>query len=144
MFASRVSGHEGHSKLHVCDGADQFAVRFLTFFVLLKVFHAGESMFQTGWFIESMATQVLVIFIIRTTKNPFRSRPNGWLMDDVHCRRANRRDSPADSDWYLFRIRCAAAGVLWRCRRNGDDIFDCGGRREAMVLCPHGKSSGLG
>jgi Mg2+-importing ATPase len=36
-------------------------------------------MFQTGWFIESMATQVLVIFIIRTTKNPFRSRPNGWL-----------------------------------------------------------------
>jgi Mg2+-importing ATPase len=52
---------------------------FLTFFVLLKVFHAGESMFQTGWFIESMATQVLVIFIIRTTKNPFRSRPNGWL-----------------------------------------------------------------
>jgi Mg2+-importing ATPase len=52
---------------------------FLTFFVLLKIFHAGESMFQTGWFIESMATQVLVIFIIRTTKNPFRSRPNGWL-----------------------------------------------------------------
>jgi Mg2+-importing ATPase len=52
---------------------------FLTFFVLLKVFHAGEAMFQTGWFIESMATQVLVIFIIRTTKNPFRSRPNGWL-----------------------------------------------------------------
>ena len=52
---------------------------FLTFFVLLKLFHAGESMFQTGWFIESMATQVLVIFIIRTTKNPFRSRPNIWL-----------------------------------------------------------------
>lgn len=52
---------------------------FLTFFVLLKVFHAGEAMFQTGWFIESMATQVLVIFIIRTVKNPFRSRPNPWL-----------------------------------------------------------------
>src|SRR4029077_6144619 len=49
---------------------------FLTFFVLLKLFHAGEAMFQTGWFIESMATQVLVIFIIRTTKNPFRGRPN--------------------------------------------------------------------
>lgn len=52
---------------------------FLTFFVLLKLFHAGESLFQTGWFIESMATQVLVIFIIRTTKNPFKSRPNPWL-----------------------------------------------------------------
>jgi len=52
---------------------------FLTFFVLLKLFHAGEQLFQTGWFVESMATQVLVIFIIRTTKNPFRSRPNPWL-----------------------------------------------------------------
>src|SRR5206468_12200448 len=52
---------------------------FLTFFVLLKLFHAGEAMFQTGWFIESMATQVLVIFVIRTAKNPFRSRPNRWL-----------------------------------------------------------------
>jgi P-type Mg2+ transporter len=52
---------------------------FLTFFVLLRLFHAGEALFQTGWFIESMATQVLVIFIIRTTKNPFRSRPNRWL-----------------------------------------------------------------
>src|SRR5204863_2234376 len=46
---------------------------------LLKVFHAGEALFQTGWFIESIATQVLVIFIIRTAKNPFRSRPNKWL-----------------------------------------------------------------
>ena len=53
---------------------------FLTFFVMLTVFHAGEALFQTGWFIESMATQVLVIFIIRTRKNPFRSRPNPWLI----------------------------------------------------------------
>jgi Mg2+-importing ATPase len=52
---------------------------FLTFFVLLKLFHAGEALFQTGWFVESMATQVLVIFVIRTAKNPFRSRPNRWL-----------------------------------------------------------------
>jgi Mg2+-importing ATPase len=52
---------------------------FLTFFVLLAYFHAGEKLFHTGWFIESMATQVLVIFIIRTRRNPFRSRPNPWL-----------------------------------------------------------------
>ena len=52
---------------------------FLTFFVMIKVFHAGESLFHTGWFIESMATQVLVIFIIRTRKNPLKSRPNPWL-----------------------------------------------------------------
>jgi Mg2+-importing ATPase len=52
---------------------------FLTFYIMLVVFHAGEALFHTGWFIESMATQVLVIFIIRTRKNPFKSRPNPWL-----------------------------------------------------------------
>jgi Mg2+-importing ATPase len=52
---------------------------FLTFYIMLHVFHAGEQLFHTGWFIESMATQVLVIFIIRTRRNPFKSRPNVWL-----------------------------------------------------------------
>jgi Mg2+-importing ATPase len=52
---------------------------FLTFFVMLKLFHAGEALFHTGWFVESLATQVLVIFIIRTHRNPLRSRPNPWL-----------------------------------------------------------------
>ncbi|HUJ19101.1 MAG TPA: magnesium-translocating P-type ATPase [Nitrospirota bacterium] len=55
------------------------AFDFLTFFIMLSVFHAGEQLFHTGWFIESMATQVLVIFIIRTRRNPFKSRPNVWL-----------------------------------------------------------------
>ena len=49
---------------------------FLMFFILLKVFSAGEALFHTGWFIESIATQVLVIFIIRTRGNPFKSRPS--------------------------------------------------------------------
>ena len=53
---------------------------FLTFYLMLTVFHAGEALFHTGWFIESMATQVLVIFIIRTRGNPFKSRPNPWLI----------------------------------------------------------------
>jgi Mg2+-importing ATPase len=35
---------------------------FLTFGLLLLVFRASEPLFQTGWFIESLATQVLVIF----------------------------------------------------------------------------------
>ncbi len=52
---------------------------FLTFYIMLHLFHAGEKLFHTGWFIESMATQVLVIFIIRTRRNPFKSRPNIWL-----------------------------------------------------------------
>jgi Mg2+-importing ATPase len=46
---------------------------------MLKLFHAGEALFHTGWFVESLATQVLVIFVIRTHKSPFKSRPNPWL-----------------------------------------------------------------
>jgi Mg2+-importing ATPase len=53
---------------------------FLTFYVMLTLFHAGETLFHTGWFIESIASQVLVIFIVRTRKNPFHSRPNPWLL----------------------------------------------------------------
>jgi P-type Mg2+ transporter len=49
---------------------------FLTFFVMLVVFHASEPLFHTGWFVESLATQTLVIFVIRTGRNPFRSRPS--------------------------------------------------------------------
>jgi P-type Mg2+ transporter len=52
------------------------AFDFLMFFIMLKVFDAGEALFHTGWFIESIATQVLVIFVIRTQNSPFRSRPN--------------------------------------------------------------------
>jgi Mg2+-importing ATPase len=53
---------------------------FLTFFVMLVVFHASESLFQTGWFVESLATQTLVIFVIRTAGNPLRSRPSRPLI----------------------------------------------------------------
>src|SRR5207245_10843862 len=48
----------------------------LTFGVLLWVFRASEALFQTGWFVESLATQTLVLFVIRTAANPFRSRPS--------------------------------------------------------------------
>ena len=52
---------------------------FLTFYVMRHVFHAGEQLFHTGWFVESLATQVLVIFVIRTRGNPLRSRPSSIL-----------------------------------------------------------------
>jgi Mg2+-importing ATPase len=53
---------------------------FLTFYVLLHFLHASEAQFHTGWFVESLATQTLVLFVIRTSKNPFRSRPSGPLL----------------------------------------------------------------
>jgi len=53
---------------------------FLTFYVLLRVFNADEALFHTGWFIESLATQVLVIFVIRTRFSPFASHPHPLLV----------------------------------------------------------------
>jgi Mg2+-importing ATPase len=53
---------------------------FLTFYVLLHFFDANEAQFHTGWFVESLATQTLVLFVIRTSKNPFRSRPSRPLL----------------------------------------------------------------
>jgi P-type Mg2+ transporter len=50
---------------------------FVTFGVMLWVFHAGPDLFRSGWFVESLATQTLVIFAIRTRRIPFfRSHPS--------------------------------------------------------------------
>jgi Mg2+-importing ATPase len=53
---------------------------YLTFYILIVAFSANEALFHTGWFIESIATQVLVVFIIRTRRNPLRSRPHRLLV----------------------------------------------------------------
>ncbi len=53
----------------------------LTFYLLFSVFHLSAGMFQTGWFIESLATQTLVIYIIRTKRVPFfKSLPSKYLV----------------------------------------------------------------
>jgi P-type Mg2+ transporter len=54
---------------------------FITFGVMLGVFGAGPALFRSGWFVESLATQTLVIFVIRTRRTPFfRSRPSRPLL----------------------------------------------------------------
>jgi Mg2+-importing ATPase len=56
----------------------------LTFILLYKVFKVSEAGFQTGWFMESLATQILVVFVIRTRKSPFwRSKPAKILVISV-------------------------------------------------------------
>jgi len=53
----------------------------LTFVTLFFIFRLGAVQFQTGWFLESLATQTLVIFIIRTKKIPFlQSRPSRYVV----------------------------------------------------------------
>lgn len=50
---------------------------FITFGIMLWVFNASAGEFRSGWFIESLATQTLVIFAIRTRRIPFfRSHPS--------------------------------------------------------------------
>ncbi|POM23558.1 Magnesium-transporting ATPase, P-type 1 [Actinomadura rubteroloni] len=57
---------------------------FATFGLLLWGFHAGPTLFRTGWFVESLATQTLVIFAVRTRRIPFfRSRPSVPLLLSV-------------------------------------------------------------
>jgi Mg2+-importing ATPase len=46
-----------------------------TFLILLKGFGTDPAQFQTGWFLESIATQILVIFLIRTRRVPWRAAP---------------------------------------------------------------------
>ncbi len=54
---------------------------FLSFFILYKIFSQNPAGFQTGWFMESLATQTFVIYSIRTTKLPFlQSSPSRWLV----------------------------------------------------------------
>ncbi|MNX85660.1 Magnesium-transporting ATPase, P-type 1 [compost metagenome] len=45
---------------------------FLTFGLLLWAFRASAPLFHTAWFVESLLTQTLVVFVIRTSRAPFR------------------------------------------------------------------------
>ena len=56
---------------------------YASFAILWFGFHATASQFQTGWFLESIATQVLVVFVIRTGRVFWRSRPGKQLL--IYC-----------------------------------------------------------
>ena len=56
---------------------------YLTFFMMLYVFNCwhNPALFHTGWFVESLFTQTLIIHVIRTNKIPF-------IQSRASCRRA--------------------------------------------------------
>lgn len=55
-----------------------------TFALLIGAFHADATQFRTGWFIESLVSQTLVVLVIRTRRYPFvRSRPGLALMGSL-------------------------------------------------------------
>ena len=53
---------------------------YATFFVMLYIFHAwgNPALFHTGWFVESLLTQTLIVHIIRTSKIPFFQSRASW------------------------------------------------------------------
>jgi Mg2+-importing ATPase len=66
---------------------------FMTFYVMIVILNAGHNEFRTGWFVESLATQTLVVFVIRTRRVPFlRSSPSRAMI--------------------VLPIACAAVGAL--------------------------------
>ncbi len=65
----------------LCFGPISSIFDFATFGILLLGFHASHGLFRSGWFVESLATQSLAIFAIRTRRLPFlRSRPSTPLV----------------------------------------------------------------
>ena len=52
---------------------------FLTFGFLLYIARATEQLFQTGWFVESLITELAIVFVIRTRKAFWKSSPSSLL-----------------------------------------------------------------
>ena len=114
---------------------------FVTFGLLLWVFHADEKLFHTGWFVESLATQILVIFIIRTA-HPLRDRPHPALVASYALRLRRGCGASLFAAGALARLRSAAGRPHGRARA-GDHRLSCPRLcREALVL--QALSAGLG
>jgi hypothetical protein len=92
---------------------------FITFGVTLWVFHSGPAQFRSGWFVESLATQTLVIFAIRTRRVPFfRSHPTAADRRRPR-RRHNRHRAPGHAAGPDPRLPATARSVLRRAGRHG-------------------------
>ena len=61
-------------------GAVSSVFDFLTFGALLVVFRAGPAVFRTGWFVESLLTELVIALVVRTRRPFFRSRPGNVLL----------------------------------------------------------------
>jgi Mg2+-importing ATPase len=71
-------------KFVLCIGPISSIFDYTTFFVMLYLFHcwdpAHASLFQTGWFVESLVTQTLIVHVIRTRKIPFIQSRASWQL----------------------------------------------------------------
>ncbi len=56
------------------------AFDLVTFYLLHAVFHAGEALFQSAWFVVSLLTELVVVLILRTRLPAWESRPSPYLL----------------------------------------------------------------
>ena len=112
---------------------DQLAVRLPDLLRPARAVPRAEALFHTGWFVESLATQTLVLFVIRTAGNPFRSRPSGPLAITTVCGRAVAGVLPFTP---LAAVRSAS------CRCRAASSRSCGGRRDLPRVRRDGRSAG--
>jgi Mg2+-importing ATPase len=91
----------------------------VTFGTLFLWFHTSPEVFRTGWFVESIATQTLVIFIIRTRGRPWRDLPNPVLTISTLAALAVALAIPFSplGEWFGFRdlptpVGIALAGIV--------------------------------
>ena len=89
---------------------------------MLYVFKAKAPLFQTAWFVESLFTQTLVIFVIRTRTVPFfNSKPNKWLTINIAVILGLALILPFTAVRQNFQFRTAAmdiftgTGWIYRC-----------------------------
>ncbi|MBB2203929.1 magnesium-translocating P-type ATPase [Gluconacetobacter takamatsuzukensis] len=85
---------------------------FITFVVLLYGFHVAASEFRTAWFLESIATQILVVFLIRTRGLPWRTPPDRWLLVSALCALMVALVLPFTIAGRWFGFAAPGAGVL--------------------------------
>jgi Mg2+-importing ATPase len=64
----------------VCFGILSSLFDILTFVLLLGAFHAAAPLFRTGWFVESLLTELVIALVVRTRRPFFRSRPGALLL----------------------------------------------------------------
>ena len=114
---------------------------FLTFFVMLDLLAADHSEFRTGWFVESLATQTLVIYVIRTRRVPFiRSRPSLLMLIVPPLVRGRRGGCPVHAACRAPRVLAAARGVLSVAPRNDRELSGPRRVRQDCVLCEHSRT----
>ncbi len=123
---------------------------FLTFGVLLFLFRASPEEFRTGWFIESLLTELVIALVVRTRRVFFRSRPGTLLLVSTLFFIGVTLVLPYVPFNYLIRfhpVACAADadddradGAVRRGHRNRQKVFlradDERWAGRAMIRCP--------